>query len=62
MAGPDDMSTDDYISRMQVDKKVLDGHLRLVLLRAIGDAYVTSDVPRDLLLQTLQAGDKLGVL
>ena len=62
VAGPDDMSTDDYISRMQVDKKVLDGHLRLVLLRAIGDAYVTSDVPRDLLLQTLQAGDKLGVL
>jgi len=45
---------------MQVDKKVLDGRIRLVLLQRIGEAYMTSDVPKDLLTQTLLAGDKLG--
>ncbi len=53
--GPKDMSCDDYISRMAVDKKVLDGALRLVLLKGIGEAYITSDVPRDLLEETLMA-------
>jgi len=53
--GPRDMSCDDYISRMAVDKKVLDGALRLVLLKGIGEAYITSEVPRDLLEETLMA-------
>ena len=53
--GPKDMSCDDYISRMAVDKKVLDGALRLVLLRGVGAAYITSEVPRDLLEETLMA-------
>jgi len=53
--GPKDMSCDDYISRMAVDKKVLDGALRLVLLKGIGEAYITSEVPRDLLEETLMA-------
>ncbi len=53
--GPKDMSCDDYISSMAVDKKVLDGALRLVLLKGIGQAYITSDVPRDLLEETLMA-------
>ena len=60
VVGPADMSPEDYLSRMVVDKKVLDGRIRLVLLRRIGEAYMTSDVPRDLLLQTLQAGETLG--
>jgi 3-dehydroquinate synthase len=60
VVGPDDMTVDDYTSRMQVDKKVLDGRIRLVLLRAIGEAYITSDVPKELLTQTLAAGDQLG--
>jgi len=34
---------------------VLDGTLRLVLLKQIGEAYVTSDVPSSLLLETLMA-------
>ena len=53
--GPRDMSCDDYISRMAVDKKVLDGALRLVLLKGIGEAYITSEVPRDLLEEPLMA-------
>ncbi len=60
VVGPADMNEEDYLSRMQVDKKVLDGRLRLVLLKCIGEAYITSDVPRHLLTETLLAGDKLG--
>lgn len=60
VAGPEDMTPEDYLSRMVVDKKVLDGRIRLVLLERIGEACVTSDVPRNLLLQTLQAGNTLG--
>ena len=60
VAGPDDMSTEDYTSRMQVDKKVLDGRIRLVLLKQIGEAFITSDIAKDLLTETLTAGDKLG--
>jgi 3-dehydroquinate synthase len=38
---------------MHHDKKVREGQLRLVLLRAIGDAVITSDYPRDLLSECL---------
>lgn len=60
VVGPGDMSVDDYTSRMQVDKKVLDGRIRLVLLKRVGEAYITSDIDSGLLTQTLLAGDKLG--
>ncbi len=39
---------------MAVDKKVLDGQIRLVLLKAIGDAVVTDEFDAELLDQTLQ--------
>lgn len=39
---------------MGQDKKVLDGKLRFILARAIGDAFITSDVPRDAVLDVLQ--------
>ncbi len=38
--GPAALSTDTLLARMKVDKKVTDGQLRLVLLRAIGEAFV----------------------
>mgnify|MGYP000633912027 FL=1 len=37
---------------MAQDKKVVDGQLRFILARGIGEAFVTSDVPRDA-VQTL---------
>lgn len=40
---PKNMNQQDFISGMSVDKKVLDGQLRLVLLRSIGEAVVTGD-------------------
>jgi len=57
---PAEMSNQDFIDLMQVDKKVLDGQLRLVLLAAIGEAVVTSDFTADTLHQTLAAGEQLG--
>ena len=45
MAPPTGMSVEQFLQLMAVDKKVLDGQLRLVLLREIGVATVTSDFP-----------------
>ncbi len=36
---------DTLVAHMRKDKKVLDGEMRFVLVRAIGDAFVTGDVP-----------------
>lgn len=40
---PKEMTLADFLRLMAVDKKVLDGQLRLVLLRSLGDADVTAD-------------------
>ena len=42
---PTDMTLDSFMRCMLVDKKVLDGSLRLVLVNQLGDAMVTSDFP-----------------
>ncbi|SNS43641.1 3-dehydroquinate synthase [Antarctobacter heliothermus] len=39
---------------MGQDKKVIDGQLRFILARGIGQAFVTSDVPSDAVLTLLQ--------
>ena len=39
---------------MRQDKKVLDGKLRFILARGIGEAFVTSDVPEDAVLKVLE--------
>ncbi len=39
---------------MGQDKKVVDGQLRFILARGIGEAFVTSDVPRDAVLRVLE--------
>jgi len=38
---------------MAVDKKAVDGGLRLVLMKSIGDAFVTADYEAGLLSETL---------
>ncbi|NIB39341.1 3-dehydroquinate synthase [Pseudomaricurvus alkylphenolicus] len=50
---PDDMDEEQFLSLMSVDKKVLDGQLRLVLLKALGEAVVSQDFSVDNLRQTL---------
>ena len=44
---------DDLIALMGQDKKVIDGRLRFILARGIGAAFVTDDVPHDVLTSTL---------
>ncbi|WP_297843340.1 3-dehydroquinate synthase [Pseudomonas sp.] len=52
---PENMTEDDFLEHMAIDKKVIDGHLRLVLLRRIGEAVVTADYPKEVLQATLRA-------
>ena len=52
---PEEMTPDDFLEHMAVDKKVLDGRLRLVLLKGLGAAVVTSEFPREILDATLCA-------
>ncbi|MEM7752071.1 MAG: 3-dehydroquinate synthase [Pseudomonadota bacterium] len=44
---------DALIDLMGQDKKVIDGTLRFIMARGIGAAFVTDDVPHDVLHQTL---------
>ncbi len=46
--------SDGLIDLMGQDKKVLDGKLRFILARGIGDAFVADDVPSDVLKGVLQ--------
>jgi 3-dehydroquinate synthase len=47
------LGRDRYLELMGYDKKVLDGKLRLILLRKLGEAYVTSDFSKELLVEVL---------
>jgi 3-dehydroquinate synthase len=51
---PELMTPDQFLELMAVDKKVTDGSIRLVLLKAIGQAVVTSDFDHELLVELLQ--------
>ena len=53
VAPPVGMSCDEFVDLMGRDKKVIDGRLRLILLRAIGDAEIVSDVGLEELQQLL---------
>ncbi len=55
VAPPAGMTAARFMELMAVDKKVLDGRLRLVLLRDIGNAVVTGDFDRGALERTLDA-------
>lgn len=50
---PEEMTEDDFLEHMAIDKKVIDGRLRLVLLKRIGEAVVTADYPKEVLQATL---------
>jgi len=55
VAPPPEMSEQQFLDLMAVDKKAVDSGLRLVLLKAIGAAVVTAEYRPDLLLATLNA-------
>ncbi|MFC6634096.1 3-dehydroquinate synthase [Microbulbifer taiwanensis] len=54
LVAPDDMTVQQFLDAMAVDKKVMDGRLRLVLLRALGDAQIVDDTPPELLAEALE--------
>ncbi|MCR1353035.1 3-dehydroquinate synthase, partial [Acidithiobacillus ferrooxidans] len=45
----------DYLGFMRVDKKAEGGRVRFILLRGIGSAVITGEVPPAAITQTLQA-------
>ncbi len=49
----EEMSSQKYLDLMAGDKKARAGTIRLVLLKKLGQAYVTGDYPRELLEKTL---------
>ncbi len=52
---PDEISGDEFLALMSVDKKVLDGVLRLVLMKGIGQSVVTSDYRHEQLLAAVNS-------
>lgn len=55
---PDSMDEKQLLDLMSVDKKVLDGVLRLILLKNIGDAVVTSDYSKQQLADAIKLAYK----
>ena len=60
---PAEMTLEHFKELMVLDKKVLDGSLRLVLLGALGDAIITSDFPMsdfdDCIIDALEASEQI---
>ena len=54
-APPPDLTADDFLRLMAVDKKVQDGRLRLILLRGLGQGIIADDVDPIRLRATLEA-------
>lgn len=52
---PTEMGPADYLEIMKIDKKVMEGHIRLVLLKSIGKAFVSDDYDPALLEETLSS-------
>lgn len=54
---PEEITQTQWMELMSVDKKVLDGSLRLVLLNTLGKAHVTANFNKEALLKTLTTND-----
>jgi 3-dehydroquinate synthase len=50
---PTNMTVDQYMSAMSIDKKVINGTIQFILLKGLGEAIVTSDYNPALLKETL---------
>jgi 3-dehydroquinate synthase len=55
VAPPAEITVEQYLDAMSIDKKNVDGRIKLVLLHALGDAFITDEYNHDKLLQTLTA-------
>ena len=50
---PDDMTAEQFLEVMAIDKKSVDGAITLILLRALGQAVISTDYDHEKLLATL---------
>ncbi|MDO7598273.1 MAG: 3-dehydroquinate synthase [Pseudomonadota bacterium] len=55
---PKGMTSEQFMTLMSVDKKVQDGHIRLVLLRGIGQAIISDDYSVTKLADTLESFER----
>ena len=51
---PDDMTAEQFLEVMAIDKKSIDGSITLILLRALGQAVISTDYDHEKLLATLR--------
>ena len=56
---PADVTEERYIELMSSDKKVEEGKIRFVLLKAIGNAVIEDQIDDQILRKTLTGGEKL---
>lgn len=54
VSGPEEMTPQQFMDLMAVDKKVQDGKIRLILLKGIGQAVISDDYDIDKLQDTLR--------
>ncbi|MDZ7854423.1 MAG: 3-dehydroquinate synthase [Halomonas sp.] len=54
LAAPADMSVEDFLTIMRLDKKNLDSRLRLILLRTLGGACIHDETPAETLIDLLE--------
>ncbi|MGO3058375.1 MAG: 3-dehydroquinate synthase [Halomonas sp.] len=59
LAAPTDMQSDDFLTRMRLDKKNVDAKLRLVLLHAIGNACIDDTTSEEVLRALLDSCPRL---
>ncbi|MFV2032617.1 MAG: 3-dehydroquinate synthase, partial [Gammaproteobacteria bacterium] len=52
---PPEMTPERYMSAMAIDKKTVDGQIKLVLLKGLGEAFLTADYDPKLLQKTLDS-------
>lgn len=50
---PQGLDLDAILTTLQADKKVQDGRVRFVMPRGLGAAFVTSDIPREVIVEAL---------
>ena len=50
----DDLEADKLLQTMQLDKKVKDGKIRMILLKRIGEVVIIDEIPMNLLKKELE--------
>ena len=55
---PENITAEELLEHMALDKKIVDGKLRLVLIKSVGHAVVTDQVPLEKITAAIRACGK----